>query len=189
MQLVRTVRTLAPMLMVALLASATTLGLVRLTTPAMRTAEASGQETVPLVRAHRFELVDAAGRVRGVLNVNQAGLPGVALLDEAGAVRLLAGANPQGGYGVSVRDPGGVIRFSAGGGGAQGFVGVNVRDGSGAIRANLFATDDGAATAVQTWDEAGRVRAFMGACPGVPSGFHAFDTFDTEGPFDPCPGP
>lgn len=189
METARRIRGLIPMAVVAVLASATTLGLVRLAGPAAGTAHAGGDETQPLVRARRFELVDAAGRVRGVLNVNPAGLPGLALLDEAGAVRLLAAANAQGGYGVSVRDPGGAIRFAAGGGGEQGFVGVNVRDGAGRIRANLFASDDGSAAAVQTWDEAGRVRAFMGACPGLPSGFHTFETVDTDGPFDPCPGP
>ena len=188
MQPARTVRTLVPMLVVALLASATTLGLVRLTTSAMRTAQASGQETVPLVRAQRFDLVDGDGRLRGSIAFNAAGQPVVALLDEAGRVRIAMRQNPEGQYGFSVTDAQGTLRFAVGTT-ARGFVGLNVRDGSGTIRANLFATDDGTAAAVQTWDEAGRVRTFMGGCPTVPSGFHAFDTFDSEGPFDPCPGP
>ena len=179
-------RTLALLLAVSLLSSAVTLGLARLTFP---TATAAGQDPA-VVRAQRFELVDGDGVVRGVLSMDAfRGRPGLLILDEAGRPRAFLGnqatANS---YGLGILDERGTLRAGLGAGGA-GFVGINVRDGAGRIRANLFATDDGAAAAVQTWDEAGRVRAFMGACPGVPSGFHVFETFETEGPFDPCPGP
>ena len=181
-------RTLALLLAVSLLSSVATLGLARLTFP---TATAASQDPA-VVRAQRVELVDTDGVVRGVLAVDAfRGRPGLLILDEAGRPRAFFGNQAVGNtYGLGILDERGTFRAGlGGGGGTQGFAGINVRDGAGRIRANLFATDDGAAAAVQAWDEAGRVRVFMGACPGVPSGFHAFDTFEREGPFDPCPGP
>ena len=160
-----TMRSMVPMLAVALLASATTLGLMRLTAWAPRAAQASGQETLPVVRAQRFELVDASGAVTAIVGVDPSrNRPGLYLYDEHGTLRAAFGNVVIGGaYGFFIQNERGVARWVLGAGSGSGFAGFNVRDDAGTIRANIFATDDGAAAGVQTFDQDAKIRTQIGS--------------------------
>jgi hypothetical protein len=160
-------RSIVPIAIAAMLASVATLGLATLTAFPSSTASADGEETAPLVRAQRFELVDGNGAVRAMLGVNPAGLPTFALLDEAGQQRFVIAGNPFGGYGMSIRGDDGAVRFAVAHGASDGeaFAGLNIRDAAGTIRANLFATDDGGLAGFNVFDADQRIRARLGYFP------------------------
>ena len=141
-------RTLALLLAVSLLSSVVTLGLARLAFPTATATTAASQDPA-VVRAQRFELVDAGGTVRARIAFLPDGRPLIALFDESGQVRASLAQNLEREYGFGITDGQGTSRFAVGTT-TRGFVGLNVRDGSGTIRANLYASDDGRATGFRT---------------------------------------
>ncbi|HEY7065305.1 MAG TPA: hypothetical protein VII06_27760 [Chloroflexota bacterium] len=68
--------------------------------PAIRAAP-EPQAVQPVVRAERFELVDAAGTVRGSLNMEANGA-GLTLRDETGTSRVVLVTDPRVGHGLFV---------------------------------------------------------------------------------------
>jgi hypothetical protein len=148
-----------PILIAGLLSTIVTLGVPHLPWRAAGSAGAQGATSV--VRAQRFELVDANGTLRGVMSMTSDGRPIVALLDEAGQVRVTMDQNQaEGEYGFGIVDGQGTTRFAVATT-KRGFVGLNVRDGAGTIRANMQASDDGSSAAFRVWDSDNNPRAQM----------------------------
>src|SRR5262249_56843489 len=86
--------------------------------PPMIHATPDPQATQPLVRAERFELMDAAGRVRATLSTERQGV-GLALRDEADVQRVALLLDADALNGLFVVDPatrGGAFIGGAGGG-------------------------------------------------------------------------
>ncbi len=74
-------------------------------------AEAKVKPSTPkLVRAQKFDLVDAQGRVRAVLSVNDKGSPELRLVDKEGRGRATLGLQDDGSPGLALWDEGGMAR-------------------------------------------------------------------------------
>src|SRR5215207_2442408 len=146
-------RTLLSPVTAAVVATVITAGATRLAPPAP-TAAADDADISPVVRAHRFELVDGAGAVRAVLAADAFnGRAGLAVLDEAGRARAFLGNQALADtYGFDVFNEQGNVRIGMGAGGRAEFAGINVRDARGRIRANLFARDDETQAGFNVWD-------------------------------------
>lgn len=73
-------------------------------------AYAAGMSSAPeVIRAQRFELVDAEGKVRGALGIGR-GQPVLAFADEAGKTRVLLGLSDDGTPGLGLADAEGEVR-------------------------------------------------------------------------------
>lgn len=68
------------------------------------------QQAATVIRAERFELVDAGGAVRAQLGTIDHGVVGLAVLEPSGQPRALIGLEPSGTAGMFVTDPGGQPR-------------------------------------------------------------------------------
>lgn len=98
-------------------------------------AKASAPE---VIRAQRFDLVDAEGRVRGRLSIASSSGPALLLYDENGTVRARLRLSLDGSPTLDLYDTdgrGGVSAFP----GTDGNPGVCLRDKEGTLRAGLFA--------------------------------------------------
>jgi hypothetical protein len=149
-----------PILLPAVVASPLSLGVADLTFTWPGRNGSDGNAAREVLRARRFELVDPAGKVRGVMSVGPTG-PQVSLLDEAGQVRATMFQTPEGEYGFGVFDPKGTQRVGVSTTG-RGFVGLGMRDASGTFRANMQVADDGSHAGFRTADEHDSRRTFLG---------------------------
>ena len=108
---------------------------------AVAAAWAAGQAKVSapeVIRAQRFDLVDAEGRVRGRLSIASSSGPALLLYDQEGGVRARVWLSLDGSPTLNLYDTdgrGGVSAFP----GTDGNPGVCLRDKEGTLRAGLFA--------------------------------------------------
>ncbi len=73
------------------------------------------QPAVPdVVKARRFEVVDAAGKIRASLGVLPSGAPGLGLSDAAGDLRVTLAVNADGGPNLALFDAAGKLRVALG---------------------------------------------------------------------------
>jgi hypothetical protein len=127
---------LGPLLLAGLCGSLLTAGLEQVVLAPLVLALGT-QPPSPTIQAQQFELVDAAGTVRGVLRMAPEGTgPEVALLDEVSRRRATMMENGEGECAFSIFDASGAVRFGVGTT-RRGFVGLNVRDARGVIRSNM----------------------------------------------------
>ncbi len=105
----------------------------------MAVAYAAGKAAAPeVIRAQRFELVDAEGKVRGRLTVASTTGPALLLYDQEESVRARLWLTLDGSPLLQLYDKhgrGGVSLFP----GTEGNPGVCLRDEEGTLRAGLFA--------------------------------------------------
>ena len=152
------VRVLISPMTAALLAATVAIGATRLTAPSPTdAADDAGDASV--VRAQRFELIDATGAVTAIVGVDPSrDRPGLYVYDETGQVRAAFGnVVVGGGYGFFVQNEQGVARWVLGAGSGRGFAGFNVRDDAGHLRANMFARDDGTDAGFRVFGPDGQV--------------------------------
>src|SRR4051794_19883244 len=98
---------------VSVVSSAMTLSIVGLVTATGAQAAPAIQATLPVIRASRFELVDARGTVRGVWDVNESGVVGLAMLDATRRGGVALGVADDGG-GLVITDTAGLTRATVG---------------------------------------------------------------------------
>ena len=100
---------------------------------AVAIAYTAGTATVPeVIRAQRFELVDAEGKVCAVLSVSADGSTGLAMMDEGGKQVVGLGTGPDGGTGLALMDENGKQVVGLGTG-ADGGTGLALMDGQGKV--------------------------------------------------------
>jgi hypothetical protein len=85
-----------------------------LASPPVSRAAPGQQAPAPVVRAQRFELVDAQGTVRAQLGVLERDVIGLAVLEPGGQPRAVIGLESDGTAGVLVADPSGQPRVGLG---------------------------------------------------------------------------
>jgi len=126
-----------------------------------QSAAAQAPAVPDVVRARRFEVVDAAGKPRAVLRVYSDGSPGLAFSDAAGKARAVLGVFSDGSPGLSFSDAAGKARAVLGvlhdGGPSLAF-----RDAAGKVRAAMHMTEDGNPS-LRLEDKNGKPRAVLGA--------------------------
>jgi hypothetical protein len=140
--------------------AATVLGLGRLLSDGTSSRRASAQDTPAVIRAQRFELVDASGAPRAILAMGDSGAM-IEVLDEAGQARAQIVQTPEGEYAFAILDAHGTQRWGVGTT-KRGFVGMGMRDGSGTFRANMQVADDGSYAGFRAADEHDAQRLFLG---------------------------
>ncbi len=123
-------------------------------------AEAAGQakSDVPdVIRAQRFELVDAQGRVRGALGMGRFGdTPGIRLYDAKGQARVVLNVHPSGDPSLTLLDDKGHLRVGLG------CHHLTLYDEEGQWRAQLSLSHNDRAH-LTLFDKRGQRRAALGA--------------------------
>ena len=116
----------------------------RLWQPQSAAAQAKEPAVPDVVRARRFEVVDAAGKERALLAVYPDGNLGLMLFDAARKLRALLALHPEGDPGLMLFDAAGKVRgvlaVRPGGGRGPGLV---LLDAAGKVRAGLGVDPDG----------------------------------------------
>ncbi len=116
------------------------------------------EEPKSVVRAERFELVDAAGHVRAALGTSKEGHIGLGIFDDDGNLRAALHLPPDGSARLSLGDGNGVERAMLGVE-PDGSPVLHLGDETGKVRV-LGHCDDGG-SALTLFDAAGKPRAFL----------------------------
>lgn len=122
---------------------------------------AGGEGVQQVVRAERFELVDANGTVRAALGSDSAGRPGLWQYDQNGTTRALLCLGDSGQPGLRLYDQNGTTRASLRLG-DSGQPGLGLLDQNESIRVALVLNEFGQPM-LELWDLNGKVRAWLGA--------------------------
>ncbi len=117
-------------------------------------------EKIPLVlKAHSFQVVDQAGKLRARLGVGADGAPRLLLYDKAGKLRGMLGVRPNGASHLFFSGPDGKLR--AGLVVIDGVPRLDLHDETGEIRARLSLRADGSPSLL-LFDNGGNIRAALG---------------------------
>ena len=105
---------LLPVLVSSLVSAAVALAAAILVFPPHSQAAQNAQPPYPVLRAERFEVVDAQGALRMRLGVEQSGAANVVVYDPSGRLRLAVGLADDGQPVMGFWDPAGQPRLGAG---------------------------------------------------------------------------
>ena len=132
----------------------------RLWHPQVAAAQAKQPAVPDLVNARRFELVDAAGKVRAVLGLEPDGSPTLDLFDPAGRMRAFLKLGPDGSPGLALCDAAQKLRARMVLP-SDGRPSLELRDAAENSRATLRLTEEGSPY-LALRDKAGATRAVLG---------------------------
>lgn len=123
------------------------------------TAQAKEPAVAQVVKARRFEVVDAAGKLRVTLGMNPNGAPSVMVFDGAGRPRAGLMVGPGEGSILGLYDVAGKPRVALGMN-PDGSLGLGMRDAAGETRAALAVRPD-VGPVLGLYDAAGKARASL----------------------------